>query len=130
MGRVLRVTLVYKDRKSGFSLLEVLLAILLFTVGFVAIARVFSTGLFAESDTEKVLIATDLAQERIEYFRNLSYNNIVDEPQAPVPGFPLFSRQVDISDPRPGLREVEVIVYYPTKPGENSISLFTYVSDI
>jgi len=117
-------------KKSGFSLLEVLLAIVLFTVGFVAIARVFSTGLFAESDTEKVLVSTNLAQERIEQIRNLSYNNIVDEPKAAVSGFPIFGRQVIITYPQTNLKQIEVRVYYPTKPGENSIALYTYVSDI
>ena len=114
------------NRKGGFSLLEVLLAILLFTVGFVAIARVFSTGLFAESDTEKILVSTNLAQERIEQIRNLSYNNIVDEPKAVVSGFPIFQREVIVSEIQPGLSEIVVRIYYPTKPGEDSVSLFTY----
>ena len=117
-------------KREGFSLLEVLLAFVLFTVGFVAIARVFSIGLFAESDTEKVLITTELAQERVEQIRNLSYNNIVNEPKAAISGFPIFQRQVIITYPQTNLKQIEVRVYYPTKPQENSISLFTYVSDI
>lgn len=120
-------------KNKGFSLLEVLLAILLFTVGFVAIASVFSTGLSAESNTEKMLIATDLAQEKMEQVRNLAYNDIQPEKRDWVSGFPLFSREVIVTFPLSGrldLRQVEVKVYYPTKPQENSISLYTFVSQI
>ncbi|MFH1201553.1 MAG: prepilin-type N-terminal cleavage/methylation domain-containing protein [Candidatus Omnitrophota bacterium] len=133
-----RQLLLAHNRKSGFSLLEILIALLLFAVGFAAIAQVFARSLFASSDVEKVSLAVAFAQERMEQLRNLGYDNIFDESEpTPVTDFPIFSRQVIVTEqqtqagcPTCRFKEVEVRLYYPSKPADNIISLFTYVSDI
>ena len=55
-----------KRKSKGFTLLEVLLAVILFTVGFTALLQAMSVGLFAGGENENELVAVNLAQEKIE----------------------------------------------------------------
>lgn len=113
----------------GFTLLEVLLAAILLTVGSVFLLEAISTGLFSSGINETELVAIILAQEKIESIRNTIYENIVDEAKAVVNGFPAFRREVIVATPQTGLKEVTVNVYYEVKRAELNISLVTYVSN-
>lgn len=117
-------------KKKGFTLLEVLLTIILMVTGFVLLLQALATGLFAGGENETELIAINLAQEKIEELRNNNYSNIVNETKAAVPGFPVFQREVVVTTPQAGLKEVSVSVYWFTKADELNASLVTYVSNI
>jgi len=114
---------------KGFTLLEVLIATVLFTVGVVLLAGLFSTGLLSSADTENTEIAINLAQQRMEEIRNLDFGTgIVYESKATVSGFPGFQRAVTVTEPETNLKQVAVIVYWTSQSGEADISLVTYVS--
>src|SRR3989338_2453542 len=85
---------------KGFSLLEVLLAVVLMVSGSLVLLRAMTIGLFAGGDNENALIAITLAQEKMEELRNSSYTNIANETKAAVSGFPAFSREVVVSTPQ------------------------------
>jgi len=53
-------------QKQGFTLLEVLIATVLFTVGVIAIIGLFSTGTVGVFDSENTSIAMHLAQRKME----------------------------------------------------------------
>jgi len=113
----------------GFTLLEVLIALILFVLGVVVIVGLFSTGLVNSLDAEKITIAMDLAQRRIEEIRNLDFDTeIGNEAKANVDGFPGFQRQVAVTEPETDLKKVTVTVYWMFKAEEISISLETYIS--
>lgn len=120
-------------KKTGFTLLEILIALILCTLGVVVMAGLISSGLVGSSDAENTTIAMNLAQRRMEEIRNLGFSNISDEPKDSVAGFSGFQREVEIDDP-PGapttddLKQVTVTVYWTTKGGEADISLVTYIS--
>lgn len=118
------------NRSSGFTLLEVLLAIVLISGGFVALLEALSTGLFAGTENENDLVAINLAQERIDEIRNRSYANIINEAKAVVSGFSAFQRQVVVTTPQTSLKQVNVTVYWYSKSSELNTSLVTYVSEI
>jgi type IV pilus assembly protein PilV len=117
--------------KRGFALLEILLALLLFSAGLVAIAGLYGTALDSGQDAEQTSIAVNLAQKRMEEIRNLSYASIVNESKtALVSPFTAYSRSVtaaELMNPV-GLKQVTVTVYWNIKGRETSISLVTYVS--
>ena len=115
--------------KKGFTLLEVLLAVLLFSAGFVALLQIINMGLFASGQNEDEIVALYLAQEKIEELDNSSFSSISSESKAPVNGFPAFSRQVAVSTPQSNLDQITVTVYWYAKGTETSFAMVTYVSN-
>ena len=116
--------------KRGFTLIELLIVIVLFSAGAVVLLQIFSIGLFGGLENENTLIATALAQDKLELIRNSPYNSIADEDKAPVTDFPFFQREVKVTTPQTNLKEVAVNIYWPERTGEMKISLITYASNI
>ena len=119
--------------KKGFTLLEILIALIIITLGAVVIVGLFNTGLISSLDAEKTTIAMNLAQRRMEEIRNLGFANIADEAKAGVSGFAGFQREVEVNDPAGAptaddLKEITVTVYWTYKGDEVNISLMTYIS--
>ena len=114
---------------KGFTLLEVLLALLIFTAGFVALSLAIYQGLFVSGTSESELMATNLAGEKMEEIRNQSYSTISNESRAAVSGFSSYEREVTVSTPITNLKQVTVNVYWFTKDDEMNVSLVTYASN-
>ena len=117
---------IFKDR--GFTLLEILITVLLFTIGFIAVISIFSAAIIGNVDAENTSIAINLAQRRMEDIRNLSYASIVNESRAAVSGFPGFEREVGVTEPETDLKLVVINVYWVYKGDDVTIPLRTYVS--
>ena len=118
---------------GGFSLLEVLLAIMLFAVGTVSILEVIQRSQAGSTEGESVVIATQLAQRRLEELRNTAYASLADEAKASVSspsGFTRFSRQVTVTTPYANLKQIVVTVYWTLAGGEASLTLQTYRSNV
>lgn len=114
---------------KGFTLLEVLLAVILLTVSFLVLTEGLTLGLVAASDSESMLIATHLAQEKLEEIRNRSYGAIASETKAPVSGYSAFEREVTVTLPQANLKQVSVDVTWLHKTDELKVNLVTYVSN-
>lgn len=124
------------NTKRGFTLLETLLAILLFGAGMAFLLQVVNTGLFVGGQNEDTVIAANLAQEKIEELRNAAYASLSSETPAaavPGPGFTGFTREALVEDLTPaqtGLKKVTVNVNWPAKSDVMTTTMVTYVSDI
>ena len=114
--------------RRGFTLLEILITLLLFSVGVIAVSGLFSSAISAGSDAESTAIAMNLVQERLEELRNKDYLSIANESKAAVSGYPLFRRQVAVTEPLADLKRVRVDVYWTAPGGEASVFAETYVS--
>ena len=115
--------------KSGFTLLEILITLIIFVLGVVAITGLFGTGLVSSADAEDTAIAMNLAQRRMEEIRNLDFDTgIVSEAKAAVNDFPRFQREVVVTEPETDLKQVVVTAYWAFKNDEVSVSLETYIS--
>jgi prepilin-type N-terminal cleavage/methylation domain-containing protein len=119
--------------KRGFTLVEVMIAILLLVGGIAAATFVMGRGMFATTDTENVQQALALAQEKMESIRGTAFASIASESKAAVSGWSGFSREVTVSQPtgtNSDFKQVVVTVYWNTVDGELSTSLTTYVADV
>ncbi|MFA6217746.1 MAG: prepilin-type N-terminal cleavage/methylation domain-containing protein [Candidatus Omnitrophota bacterium] len=118
-----------KRRKNGFTLLEVLIATLLLTVGVLSIVGAFSSGIFTSGDFESVELALNLAQEKMEDIKNKTYANVASEVKSAVSGFSAFQRQVAVTVPQTNLKQVDVTVSWDTKGGQTNVSVMTLVAN-
>lgn len=62
--------------QQGFSLIEIMVAILILTVTFISLMYSFPFGLSITKGAENATIASYLAQDKIEELHSLGYDNI------------------------------------------------------
>ena len=124
-----------KLQRNGFTLLEVLIATIILTVGVAAIIWAFSAGMYATTDVENVELALGIAQTKLEniygttggvtneVLHNVSSDGFVGD---------IYQNQnfqvevvTDDNDPE----QVDVNVYWDTKGGQASIALTTLVAN-
>ena len=118
---------------AGMSLVEVMLAIVLFAVATVSIIEVMQRAQAGANEGENVMIATQLAHRRLEELNNVAYGSLANESKTSIAtpsGFSRFSRQVDITTPYTNLKQVVVTIYWTAIGGETSIALQTYRSNV
>jgi type II secretion system protein I len=114
--------------RRGFTLLEILITLMLFSVGVIAVIGLFSNAMSAGSDAENTAMAMNLVQERLEEYRNKDYLSVVNEAKAAVSAYPLFQRQVTVTESPTDLKRIRVDVYWTVPGGETSVFAETYVS--
>jgi len=61
-----------KKKTKGFTLIEVVLAIAIVGIALLGLAQLFTYSVLINSRSEKMTNATFLAQQRIEFLRNIS----------------------------------------------------------
>ena len=106
---------------------------MLFAVGTVSILEVIQRSQAGSTEGESVIIATQLAQRRLEELRNTAYASVASEAKASVSspsGFTRFSRQVTVTTPYANLKQIVVTVYWTLAGGEASLTLQTYRSNV
>ena len=69
-------------KQDGFTLIEVLVAITILAVGLLALALMQTTAIKANALSSKSTVATQLAQDRLEQFKNVSFAAIASSPAA------------------------------------------------
>lgn len=127
-------------RKNGFTLLEVLMAIILLVVGIVPLIWAFNAGMFSatnagtfvSSDVESVDLALDLAQAKMEEIKNTTFSNVASISKAAVPNFGSYNQSVTATFVYDlvNIKQVDVTVYWTTQGKEISLTLSTYVANI
>lgn len=98
----------HKRRNRGFTLIEVLIGILIFAVGMMALAKLQGNLARNSGDSNSRTVATNIAEELIESARvfgqitsdgtNAAYNDIVDATQTITRAGNLYSVVVDVTD--------------------------------
>jgi prepilin-type N-terminal cleavage/methylation domain-containing protein len=116
--------------KKGFTLLEMLLTIVLLTVGITSILQMVSMAMFADTNLENTTIARYLAQEKMEEIKDAATYTAIDgyasARTALTGNFADFDRAVTVTgDPK----EVNVTVYWSAKGQNQSLSLVTLFAD-
>lgn len=115
--------------KRGFTLLEVLIAVVILTVGIAALTWAFSAGMFATTDVENVDLALNIAQAKMEEIKNTAFASIADSGPTADPDFSDFNVTVDAATGNDPM-QVDVTVSWNVKGGSTSIVLTTLVADL
>jgi prepilin-type N-terminal cleavage/methylation domain-containing protein len=63
-------------KEKGFSLLETLVALFLLAIALLAIAQLFILGILNNAQSDVMTNANFLAQQQIDFLRNLDLNNL------------------------------------------------------
>jgi type IV pilus assembly protein PilV len=103
---------------KGFTLLEILVAALVLSVGFLGMVGVATSVMRGNTFSGRVTTATTLAQQKIEEIRRLGYSSMPDTDATETENYntisenPLFKRIVSItvSHAADGLKMVTVTV--------------------
>lgn len=128
---------------KGFTLIEIVLAIFIMSLGIIAIMQVFPTTLMVSKDTEEMTRATFLAERKMEEVKGkIRYENDFanDYNESSPTAFPPPDENykytvIDTEDEHPGeVKEIKVTVWHDSNnnnswdEGENRIILDTKVA--
>ncbi len=120
--------------QGGFTLLEVLISVVILTVALLGMAAL-SVGIMRGNDlSERITLATTLAQDSLEDVYRRGFNNTPDtattvtEDYGTITGFPLFKRETIVepaSSLIPQMKKVRVIVYWDK--GQHKVQLDSFI---
>lgn len=129
--------------QRGFTILETMVAILILTIGIIAVLQLFPLCTNIQKSNEMETQAIFLAQEKMEQeifktYENIQVGTIIEDPLA----FPYerFSRETKITYVDSnieeigldmGLKKIEIIVHWSSifKLKENNISIFNLTAE-
>lgn len=103
------------------------MALLLFTVGGIALSQAFNVGLFASTDVENIDLALKIVQAKMEEVKNTAFADLSSAGPTPDPRFPNFNVTVAITGTDP--KQVDVTVAWNVQGGTTSVGLTTLVSN-
>lgn len=115
-----------RNKEKGFTLLEVILALAIFSAGIIAIMRVFSIGLASSGGVEDVSLALNIAQKKMEEINNTPFAGITSSGPAPADTTAPFSRfnvTVDTTGLNP--KQIDVTVNWNVQGGTTGVVLTT-----
>jgi len=131
--------------KQGFTLIEVLIAIILIVSGLVVLMQVMSVAIFADFTLEYRLTALNLANEKLEELKDDGYSHANLDPasspftEAFISGFNFVDQRqwtVDYVDANlstsvsdTGLKDVTVEVQWTQKGGTQYVAVETLIAD-
>lgn len=115
--------------KKGFTLLEILIAIIILTVGVVSITSAFSTGIYASADIENVNTALNIAQAKMEEIKNTAYAGIINSGPASDANFTNFNITISVTESLVNLKSVNTKVEWQVKGGQANVTLATLIAN-
>ena len=129
-----------RNVKQGFTLIEVLIAIILASGGLMVLMQLMGVAIFADSNLEYSLISLNLANEKMEELKDTAFGSIsagtetgsaigfdwVDQRQWTV-DYVDANLSTSVSDT--GLKDVTVKVQWTQKGGTQSVAVETLIGD-
>ena len=112
--------------KTGFTILEMLISVMLLVVGTVVVLNMFGIGMIADAGIEKSTVALALAQEEMELIKGADSWDAIDSfasPRTNMGGnYSDFDREVVVGgDPK----TVRVITYWTAQGTTQTVALAT-----
>lgn len=116
------------SNRNGFTLLEVLIATIILTIGVTAIIWAFSAGMYAVNDIENIDLALNISQAKMEEIKNTAVASLADSGPTADADFPRFSTAVDVAEGQNPM-QVDVTVNWDVKGGSTGFTLTTLIAD-
>jgi len=106
--------------QKGFTLLEILVALTILSIGLLGMAGLTTTIIHGNSLSNYVTTATTLGQDRMEHFRRLGYSTIpttdttTTEDYNSIANYFSYKRVsfIDVDSPSAGMKTVTITVYW------------------
>jgi Tfp pilus assembly protein PilV len=130
MLRKLRKLMTISRRDGGFSLLENLISVAIFSVGILSISMLFTQTMTYSHFSEKFAVAVNLARAELERLKNTPYTNIVpDETTKTVDNVPFrLVWEVAENTPVKSVKRVVMHVYWTDLRRDHEIKIETLYS--
>jgi type IV pilus assembly protein PilV len=120
---------------DGFSLLEVLVAVAVVGIGFLAAASMQGTSVTGNSKSRYWTYATYLAQDKMEEFRNTNFDDISESgsPETNIDIFGtaggLFNRSWTINDNTPAvlMKTITVTITWRERGADHSLTMVSVI---
>jgi type IV pilus assembly protein PilV len=112
------------EKQRGFSLMEVLIAVVFLAIGVLAIAGLQVTSVRGNYFSNNLMQATYVAQDRLEFLKNLPFNsaqlgaNNYNEGNTTVSGV-VFNRSYTVVDNVNGYKRITYVVTWNDGVGHN-----------
>lgn len=116
--------------KTGFSLLELLMAIVFIGIGVMAVAALFPLATKNVNDGKLLTTALGRAQEKLEELEVAGFASALMTPGNYSDTLGTYVRTWAVRDsvPNDGTKMVTVSVEWPAKNGGENVTLMTYVA--
>jgi len=115
---------------AGFTLPEVLVAVLVLIAAIVPLMTAFIYGTRWTAESRDLITAVNLAQGKLEELKNVTFEEVKNEPAVPdaplltFDGYPGYSYRVIVSGAEgTHLKTVTVAVYYEAATGRKNVSV-------
>ncbi len=119
-----------KKRQNGFTLIEVLIAIVILSVGLLGMASLTGSIILSNKLSNDLTTATTLSQDKMEDIRADAYGSVASETKvACSTPYAAFQREVTVvnDSPAAGMKTVTVKVYWGPSDAHN-VELKTILS--
>ena len=117
--------------KTGVTLIELVVALVLLTGGSTILIHMMSVGMFADSNLQQSIVAMNLANEKMEEIKDTAFASISAETETGSSiGFSVFdNRVVTVTLTETGLKDVKVEMQWTQKGGQQTVAVETYIAD-
>ena len=114
----------------GFSLVELLVALVFLGIGIMAVAALFPLATKNVNEGKLLTTAVGQAQEKIEELQEASYSSALMTPGSYSDSTGHYVRTWTIQDSIPtiGSKRVSIWVSWPSAKGRDSVTLATYIA--